>query len=354
VQSPLPRHYDGRFAKAGEAVSAKALYVAKQTELAARNAVPKEGTEMQPLHPFFVTYVAHLERKGRDGKTVDRNAYGLRRLATWLAWAGVAPADATEVLLEEYVAHLKTCVASTTASTEVAYVKSAYRYALRLDLIKRNPAENIETPAVPLADPEVFSNEQLRRIRAAIRDDLDEAIFYGLAYTGLRRAELVGLTWDDVDFGNAVMSITGKGSKPRKVPMHPLVVEVFASMKRRNGGKETVLGRGGSPRNVNQRIENLLSRAGVDGGNRPAHRFRKTVSTVLFEEGVRGELIDKLLGWAPVTIRQRYYTRVPDQDLYEAVLKLYVSDPIESAPVIGLNEAHQLPKAVYASHQAAS
>jgi integrase len=346
MQSSLARHYDGRFAKAGEAVSAEALYAVKQAELAARNAVPKEGTDMHPLHPFFVTYVTHLERKGRDHKTIDRNAYGLRRLATWLASAGVEPVDTTELLLEEYVAHLSTCLAPTTATTEVAYVKAAYRYALRLDLIKKNPAENIEAPAVPLSDPEVFSNEELRRIRAAIRDDLDEAIFYGLAYTGLRRAELVSLTWDDVDFGNAVISITGKGSKPRKVPMHPLLVEVFASVKRRKGGEGTVLGRGGSLRNVNQRIENLLSRAGVGGGNRPAHRFRKTVSTVLFEEGVRGELIDKLLGWSPISIRQRYYTRIPDRALYDAVLKLYVSDPIESAPVIQLDEARELTRAV--------
>lgn len=338
-----PRHHNGRFAKAGEVVSAEALRVSKQAELAARNAVPKEGTAMHDLHPFFVNYVAHLEWKGRDPKTSKRNAHGLRRLSTWLAYVGVEPAEATEVLLEEYVAHLTTVLARTTANTEATYVKSAYRYAVRLGVIASSPAENLEAPAVPVTDPEVFSNEELRRIRASVRDDLDEAIFYGLAYTGLRRAELVNLTWEDVDFGNAVMSITGKGSKRRKVPMHPCVVEVFASMKRRHG-EASVLGPGGSLRNVNKRIENLLTRTGIDGGNRPAHRFRKTVATVLFEEGVQGELIDKLLGWSPLSIRQRYYTRVADQALYDAVLKLYVSDPIESAPVVALDEARELRK----------
>jgi integrase/recombinase XerC len=339
------RQHNGRFAKPGEFVSLEALHAAKQAELAERNAAPKEGTDMHALHPFFVNYVAHLERKGRDPKTVKRNATGLRRLSTWLANVGVEPAKATEVMLEEYVAHLTTFLARTTANTEATYVKSAYRYAVRLGLIVKSPAENLEAPSVPVTDPEVFSNEELRKIRGEIGDDLDEAIFYGLAYTGLRRAELVGLTWDDVDFANAVMSITGKGSKPRKVPMHPLVVEVFANIKRRNGGT-SVLGKGGSLRNVNQRIENLLTRAGIDGGNRPAHRFRKTVSTVLFEEGVQGELIDKLLGWSPLNIRQRYYTRVADQALYDAVLKLYVSNPIESAPVIELHDARELRKAV--------
>jgi hypothetical protein len=85
MQSSLARHYDGRFAKAGEAVSAQVLHAAKQTELAAQNAVPKEGTDVHPLHPFFVTYVTHLERKGRDPKTIDRNAYGLPRGSRRLA-----------------------------------------------------------------------------------------------------------------------------------------------------------------------------------------------------------------------------------------------------------------------------
>jgi integrase/recombinase XerC len=339
------RDHDGRFAKPGQEVSASAQHAAKQAELAKRNVVPKKRTDTRALHPFFVTYVAHLERKGRDPKTVKRNAVGLRRLSSWLAEVGVEPAEATEVLLEEYVAYLTTFLARTTANTETTYVKSAYRYAVRLGVIAKTPADNLEAPSVPVTDPEVFSNEELRKIRREIRNDLDEAIFYGLAYTGLRRAELVGLTWDDVNFANAVMSITGKGSKPRKVPMHPFVVDVFANMKRRNGGT-SVLGKGGSLRNVNQRIENLLSRAGIDGGNRPAHRFRKTVATVLFEEGVQGELIDKLLGWSPLNVRQRYYTRVADQALYDSVLKLYVSNPIESAPVTELDAARELRKAV--------
>jgi hypothetical protein len=31
-------------------------------------------------------------------------------------------------------------------------------------------------------EPEVFSSEELRRVRATIRTDLEEAVFYGLAY----------------------------------------------------------------------------------------------------------------------------------------------------------------------------
>ena len=85
--------------------------------------------------------------------------------------------------------------AQTTANREAAMVKAAYRYAKRLGMIESNPAEHVKAPAVDEAELEVYSNDELRRIRAAIRDDLDEVIFYGLAYEGLRRFELVNLTW---------------------------------------------------------------------------------------------------------------------------------------------------------------
>jgi integrase/recombinase XerD len=331
------RHTDGRFAKAGEAVSAETAHAAKQAELAARDAgsSTEGGTVQRQLHPLFAAYVAHLERKGRDGKTVARNRASLARLDGWLAGVGIEAKDVTEALLEEYVAWLVSTFAETTANRETAHVKAAYRYAVRLGMIASNPGQDVEAPKVSEAEPEVFSNAELRQIRAAVADDLEEVIFYGLAYSGLRRFELVTLARDAVDFGNRVMTVRGKGGKLRRVPLHPLLAEVFVSHFRRHPGHDTVLGKGGSLRNVNHRLGRLLERAAVEGGNRPAHRFRKTVATVLYEEGVQTDAIDKIMGWAPTSVRQRYYSRVADRTLYDAILRLYASDPIERAPIEG-------------------
>src|SRR5205823_267616 len=108
--------------------------------------------------------------------------------------------------------------------------------------------------------------------------------------------------------------------------------QILVTRKRKVGG-EFVLGGGGSTRNVNHVLKKLLARAGVDGGNRPAHRFRATVQCSLYEEGVREDVIDRILGWAPRTMRQRYYSRVRDETAHEAILCLYRSDPIERRPL---------------------
>jgi integrase/recombinase XerD len=296
------------------------------------------------LHPLFTAYLSHLERRGRDHKTIERNRYSLVRLDEWLRNAGVEPPAATEVLLEEYVSHLGMVMAETTSNRETTHVKAAYRYAVRLAMIEKSPAENLETPKVTEVEPEVFSYEELRRIRAAIQDDLDEAIFYGLAYGGLRRFELVNLTRAAVDFSGQFMTVRGKGGKLRRVPLHPLLADVFVNHTR-GSRAETVLGRGGSLRNVNKRVENLLKRAAIDGGNRPAHRFRKTVATVLYEEGVQTDVIDRIMAWVPQSIRGRYYTRIKDEAMYQAILKLYTSDPIERLPSPPLDEPREIRKA---------
>jgi site-specific recombinase XerD len=285
------------------------------------------------LHPLFAAYLSHLERKARDPKTIDRNRCSFVRFQKWCDDQGIDPKEATEVLLEEYVSYLTATLAKATANRETAHVRSAYRYAVRIGMLETNPAADVETPKVPDRLPDVYSNEELRRIRASIMDGLEESVFYAFSYAGLRRHELAGLTWSAVNFEDQFLVVNGKGGKMRRVPLHPALADVLATRRRQHPDSETVLGAGGSSRNVNARVAALLERAGVDGGTRPCHKFRRTVASSLIEEGVAYDVVDSLMGWAPTSIRGRYYVRVPERSLYEAVLRLYRTDPIERRPV---------------------
>lgn len=286
------------------------------------------------LHPLLAAYVEDIRLRGRDPKTVSRAFYAMRRLQTWLDEAGVDPGDVDELRLKQYVQFLRNTLANWSAKLETEKVKACYRYALRIGMIERNPAEYVETPPLEDREPETYSNEELRKIRGAIRDDFEDVLFHGLAYTGMRRFELSGLRWEDVSFEDAQMRVMGKAGKLRRVPLHPRLAELLIARKRKVGG-EFVLGDGGSTRNLNHRLKKLLDRAGVDGGNRPAHKFRATVQSSLYEEGVREDVIDRMLGWGPRSIRQRYYSRVRDETTHEAILRLYRSDPIERQPAAG-------------------
>lgn len=341
------RHLDGRFARAGEAVSLEAALAFKRAELARRDAEATERTsamKSQELHPIFAAHVSKLERTGRDTKTVNRSFYALRRLEGWLDQFGIDPKDVTEIQLEEYVAFLKSELANSSARTETEKVKAAYRYAERLGLVEKNPAQYVETPKLEEREVETYSPGELRKIRGAILDDLDDVLFHAYVFAGLRRFELVKTPRSSVDLPNAVMTVKGKAGKLRKVPIHPAFAESLVTYFKSHPNEETIVGR--STRNVNFRLEKLLDRAGVARSNRPVHKFRATVQCSLYDEGVREDVIDAILGWGPQTVRQRHYSRVREETKYEAILKLYASDPIEQAltvaPAVAPESAERL------------
>jgi len=269
-------------------------------------------------------YVTHLARKGRDPRTVARCRRALERFAGWCAAEQISPAAISEVDVEEYVAWMTGALATTTAHRETGYVKAAYRYAARRGTLKNSPAAHVEAPKVPEKEPEVFSNAELRRMREALCNYEEVKIFYGLAFTGMRRHELAQLRWSDFDPEVGYLTVKGKGGKIRRIPLHPLLVDYWSGL--RGHDDDPIVS--GTTRTINRHLNALLKRAGVDGGNRPAHRFRKTVATSLTEEGVSPDVIDKILGWAASSMRARYYSRLPEKALQEAIEKLYASDPI--------------------------
>jgi integrase len=89
--------------------------------------------------------------------------------------------------------------------------------------------------------PDVLTMRELERLVAQqARDDLWERHFPGkperdrlllalMAYGGLRRGELVGLDWDDVDLACRLLRIRkARGGRRRRIPIHPAFAPLFA------------------------------------------------------------------------------------------------------------------------------
>jgi integrase/recombinase XerD len=285
------------------------------------------------LHRIFENRLAELDLDGRDPTTVTRNRMAFERMQRWLDSKSVAAADVTETDLRTYLVKvLPGMVAERTAETEGTIVKSAYKCAAEDGLIGQDVVtRRVKVPKAVTPEPMPYSMDEMRRLRAEVACELDDVIFTTLAYAGLRKHELVGLRREDVNFHEGIMLARGKGNKPRRVPLHPILARCLSYYFRRHPDGATVLGRGGSSRNVNARFRAMLEAADLDPdeSNRPVHRIRKTAATSLAREGVRDHVIDRVFGWAPVAIRTRYYTGVNDGELHDAIRKLYRSDPIE-------------------------
>jgi site-specific recombinase XerD len=82
---------------------------------------------------------------------------------------------------------------------------------------------NTKPPAIPQAPPAILDEDGLRRLlrQCECKDyesRRDAAVIRLLLDSGMRRAELVGLKVDDIDFEHNIAVVLGKGRRPRSCP----------------------------------------------------------------------------------------------------------------------------------------
>ena len=73
------------------------------------------------------------------------------------------------------------------------------KYAVKQELLIRNPAEAVDPPRPSDREMTALNAEVVRRFLEAAEKTPYYVIFYTAVFTGLRRSELLGLRWEDVD-----------------------------------------------------------------------------------------------------------------------------------------------------------
>jgi integrase/recombinase XerD len=276
--------------------------------------------------------------KGRSPATLA--AYR-RDLAGWLRWLGtrgVALADATETDVNEHVVALKGLGRSAaTVKRVVVAVRSLYRFLALEGVTATDPASDVEVPRVPAGLPKALTEDEVNRLLDAVVGDdpvacRDRAVLEVLYGTGLRIAELVGLSLADVDLEDAQLRAFGKGAKERIVPLgRPAVNALRAWLDpdrrgaltperwaRRTDAEAVFLNvRGG--RLTRQGAWGIVrkygSRVGLADRLTP-HVLRHSCATHMLDHGADIRYVQELLGHASVSTTQ-IYTRVSNERLWQ-------------------------------------
>ncbi len=234
----------------------------------------------------------------------------------------------------------------------VAALKGFFRFLVENEEIGRNPAEVLRTPKKREALPDVLDARELTRLlRAVERDDVWERHFAGkrerdrdrlmlalFAYAGLRRSELLGLDWDDVDLERRLLYVRkAKGGRERVLPIHPGLVPLFlAYLQVRVQDPEPALFVGVQGRRLSQTIltQTFLRYARAAGVTRrkrvTPHTLRHVFASELLRGGPNIRQIQELLGHKHLDSTQRY-TRVTAHELRGAVKRLRFPDPLAAA-----------------------
>lgn len=83
-------------------------------------------------------------------------------------------------------------------------------------LIKYNPADAVELPRVVEKEMNTLTPEEITALLKDLQDDWHYPMFYVAIFCGLRRGELLGLMWKNIDFENKIIHITGQLQRERK------------------------------------------------------------------------------------------------------------------------------------------
>jgi integrase len=216
-----------------------------------------------------------------------------------------------------------------TLNRYISQLGSVYRYARRLRLIPRTfvfPTANLEKAPEPPDPDRYLRPEEVERILAAVRV-LDKkwgrlSALIVLAYhTGLRKSNLVNLTWADVDLaaGTATVNRT-KNGEPIVAALSKRSVAELKRLPNKQPEAFIFAGRTGRPLQFRSLWVRVVEAAGLPGRN--FHQLRHGCGHALATAGVNQAQIMALMGHKTLSASARYMHH-NTRDKAEIVAKVF-------------------------------
>lgn len=217
------------------------------TEAAARQSVPTAGT----FAVLLDRWLAEIERRFSIRYAASARAAVEKRIRPQLGHIKL-PALTGEHLDRFYGAMAAEGLSNGTVHLYATYIQSALSLAVRWQWLDRSPFERSSPPAAPKRGVAPPSTAQvLVLLKAAAERNLDlGALLVVAATTGMRRGEICGLRWSDIDVDGAalvvnrtVVQVRGrwetkrpKADEPRRVSLAPFTLAVLAAQRERSEG----------------------------------------------------------------------------------------------------------------------
>ncbi|MDB4894408.1 MAG: Phage integrase [Firmicutes bacterium] len=232
-----------------------------------------------------------------------------------------------------------------------AVLRRAMAQATTWGLLPKNLMESVKPPKVEHKEVAVLTPDQVVQFIASAKEDRLHAMFLLAVTTGLRRGELLGLRWQDIDMDAGTLTVaqaqkkigeriefgTTKTRASRRTIDLPDVVLVAFKLWRREQAKErlrvgeawvhpelvftSTIGSPVHPKNMLDRnFRDVLERAEL-----PRIRFhdlRHTAATLLLANGVNARVLMDVLGHSQINITLGLYGHVLREQKKEAAQKV--------------------------------
>lgn len=240
-----------------------------------------------------------------------------------------------------YTEKLESGLSSTTVSAIHGMLHTALDDALKLGILTRNVCEAVSPPRKVHKEMKPLSPEQVRQLLEVAKGHPQEALFILALATGMRRGELLGLKWQDINFEQGVLQVqraltrmpTGLGYKEtepktrksrRSIMLTAFAIEALKKhqarqleMKKAAGDAWeehdyvfcTAAGKHLHPgHDVLEELKKLLKKAGLPDVR--FHDLRHSTATLLLSKGVHPKVVQEILGHSEISMTLDTYSHV--------------------------------------------
>jgi len=229
-------------------------------------------------------------------------------------------------------------------------LRSALNQALKENVIARNPATLVDPPRIPHREIHPLSPDEARQLLKAGANDRLEAVLTVALSLGLRRGEILGLKWSDIDLEKRTIAVNRslqrvegrlteletKTAKSRRVLAAPEAVIAALRRHRARQAQErltpgpdwhdgdlvftTELGTPLDPRNLIRSYKRILKNEKMRSVS--FHTLRHSAASLLLAQGVELRTIMEILGHSSIALTANLYSHVLDNLKREAADKM--------------------------------
>lgn len=207
-------------------------------------------------------------------------------------------------------------------------LKRIFAEAVLNDYLDTNPLDKIRPPKRIRTFAKAFSSDDIKKLFDC--DTRESRMFEFALWTGLRRGELLALTWDNVDIKHKVIYVrqtlvkasdgdvicnTTKSRRERIVPLADKAIEILSRIKEKDTQSGYVFSKANSDNeHISLRNYNKLWISFFESRQREypelkyltPHKLRHSYASFLIQCGADLESVRALLGHSDLTTTQRY------------------------------------------------
>ncbi|MFP7300107.1 tyrosine-type recombinase/integrase [Neobacillus niacini] len=256
--------------------------------------------------------------------------------------------DITKAYCQRMINEIATNIAS--VNDIKIQANQVFKYALKMDLITKNPMEHVSIPKQPnellsehseVDKRNYWTKEEIKHFLELTKNELsyrDYVLFHLLIYTGARKGELLALTWEDIDFeagslrlwktlfynkGKFIIQTPKTKESKRLISLDPKTLSLLkkwrirqreANMAIKNtidNGNIAFTREDGTPIRLaypNEKLNIVIKKHNLHPIT--IHGLRHTHASLLFEAGASIKEVQERLGHTDVKMTMNIYTHV--------------------------------------------